>query len=338
MDKKTIIGLVLMVAVFVGFSFYESKKAAKYEEWKKGQVEMQKALAEKQAEERAAVAQLSQEERAVRDSLERARIENADLYKYGSALKAAHDAKGEIFSVSNEVFKVDFSTKGGKIQNVTLLDPRYTRFAEGERTEQVQLMQPEHEVFGVELKSVNDNSTFLSDDFTFDVEQSKEESAEVVRMTLNLSDNSALTYVYRIYNTGNPSRDYLIDFSIEERNIAQHIASSEELMLTWRSRSNKNERSYQNENMATNIIYFEEGDMEEFDTSGKREKLENVSWVAYKQQYFTSAFISPEELTLDAEFKNSTKEGKDFMKEFSSTISLPLSKDKRAYKIGRAHV
>ena len=152
MDKKTIIGLVLMVAVFVGFSFYESKKAAKYEEWKKGQIEMQKALAEKQAEERAALENLSQEERNMRDSLERVRIANAELYKYGAELTEARNAQGEIIAVSNDLIKVEFNTKGGKIANVTLLDPRYTRFAEGERTEQVQLMQAEHEAFGVELK------------------------------------------------------------------------------------------------------------------------------------------------------------------------------------------
>ncbi len=331
MDKKTIIGLVLMVAVFVGFSFYESKQAAKYEEWKKGQIEVQKALADKQAEERAAVAKLSAEERAVLDSLERARIENADLYKYGAELKAAHDAKGEVLTVSNDVIKVDFSTKGGKISNVTLLDPRYTRFSEGERTEQVEMMQPEHEVFGIELKSVNENTTFLSDDFNFGVEQLQGEDCDIVRMTLNLSEDSALTYIYKIYRTGNPSRDYLIDFDIEQKNITKHLASAEELKLTWRSRSNKNERSYQNENLATNIIYFEEGDMEEFDASGEKDKLENISWLAYKQQYFTSAFISAENLMAEAEFKNSTKEGKDFMKEFSSTISLPLSKDKSSY-------
>ena len=75
MDKKTIIGLVLMVAVFVGFSFYESKQAEKYNEWKKGQIEVQKALEDKQKQEREAVAQLSDEERMERDSMERVRVE-----------------------------------------------------------------------------------------------------------------------------------------------------------------------------------------------------------------------------------------------------------------------
>jgi YidC/Oxa1 family membrane protein insertase len=96
-------------------------------------------------------------------------------------------------------------------------------------------------------------------------------------------------------------------------------------MLTWKSRSNKNERSYQNENIATNILYFEDGDLEELSASGEKESVENISWIAFKQQYFTSAFISSGDLKITAEHKNSTKEGADFMKEFSSQIELPLA-------------
>ena len=325
MDKKTIIGLVLMVAVFVGFSFYESHKAEEYNEWKRGQLEMEQALAEQQAAERAAELQLSAEERMMRDSIEMVRAANAELYKYGAELKAARGAEAKSFSLENDFIKVDFSTKGGKIANVTLLDERYTRYADAERTEQVELKQPAYEVFGVELKSVNDATTFLSDEFTFNVDVEELESAKVVRMTLPLAANASLSYIYTIHTTGEPSRDYVIDFTIEQHNIAEHIPSAESLMLTWKSRSNKNERSYQNENIATNILYFEDGDLEELSASGEKESVENISWIAFKQQYFTSAFISSGDLKITAEHKNSTKEGADFMKEFSSQIELPLA-------------
>ena len=325
MDKKTIIGLVLMVAVFVGFSFYESHKAEEYNEWKRGQLEMEQALAEQQAAERAAELQLSAEERMMRDSMEMVRAANAELYKYGAELKAARGAEAKSFSLENDFIKVDFSTKGGKIANVTLLDERYTRYADAERSEQVELKQPAYEVFGVELKSVNDATTFLSDEFTFNVDVEELESAKVVRMTLPLAANASLSYIYTIHTTGEPSRDYVIDFTIEQHNIAEHIPSAESLMLTWKSRSNKNERSYQNENIATNIFYFEDGDLEELSASGEKESVENISWIAFKQQYFTSAFISSGDLKITAEHKNSTKEGADFMKEFSSQIELPLA-------------
>ena len=331
MDKKTIIGLVLMVAVFVGFSFYESHKAAEYNEWKRGQVQMEQALAEQQAAERAAELKLTDEERHVRDSIEMMRAANAELYKYGAELKAARGAEAKSFSVENDFIKVDFSTKGGKIENVTLLDERYTRYADGERTEQVELKQPEYEVFGVELKSKNDQSTFLSDEFTFNVDVTETDAAKVVRMTLPLAANASLSYIYTLHTTGDPSRDYLIDFSIEQHNIAEHIANDESLLLTWQSRSNMNERSFQNENIATNILYYEDGDLDELSASGEKEELENISWIAYKQQYFTSAFISSGNLMAKAEHKGSTKEGKDFMKAFSSVIELPLNPNTTLY-------
>ncbi len=331
MDKKTIIGLVLMVAVFVGFSFYENHKAKEYNEWKKGQLEIQQALADQQEANRIKEEQMSDEERAIRDSVELVKRENAELYKYGSELKAARSAKAETLTLQNDFIKVDFSTKGGKIVNVTLLDERYTRYADGERTEQVELKQPAHEAFGVELKSVNDNTTFLSDEFVFAVEQKKRENAQVVRMTLPLAENASLSYVYTLYNTGEPSRDYVIDFDIEQHNVAAHLAAKESLDLTWTSRSNMNERSYQNENLATKIIYFEDGSLEEMDSPNEKETVENISWIAYKQQYFTSAFISSGDLKVTAEFKNSAKGGADFMKEFYSTITLPLSKEQTTY-------
>ena len=331
MDKKTIIGLLLMVAIFVGFSFYENHKAKEYNEWKKGQLEMQQALEQEQAAQRKAEQELSAEEVAARDSMERVRIENAELYKYGSELKAARSAEAEVITLSNDFIKVDFTTKGGKIANVTLLDQRYTRYADGERTEQVELKQPAAEVFGVELRSANDGSTFLSDEFVFNVEQKDIENGKVVRMTLPVAADASLSYVYTIHSTGEACRDYMIDFDIEQTNLAKYLSSNEILNLNWTSRSNKNERSYQTENIATKIVYFEEGDSEEMDSPNEKERLENVSWIAFKQQYFTSAFISSSELMATAEFKNSAKAGADFMKEYSATIELPLSAQKSNY-------
>ena len=331
MDKKTIIGLVLMVAVFVGFSFYENHKAKEQQEIRKAWIETQQEVAKQEAAEREAENKLTAEQRAERDSIERVKMENAELYKYGAELKAARYAQAETLTLQNDFIKVDFSTKGGKITNVTLLDERYTRYADGERTEQVELKQPAAEIFGVELKSTNDNSTFLSDEFVFNVEQKEVENAQVVRMTLPLSEGASLSYIYTIHKSGEPSRDYVIDFDIEQHNIAGHLASAESLNLNWTSRSNMNERSFQNESMMSKIVYFEEQSMEEINTPNEKETLENISWLAFKQQYFTSAFISSGDIKATAEFKNSTKKGADFMKEYRSTISLPLTAEKNTY-------
>jgi YidC/Oxa1 family membrane protein insertase len=201
MDKKTIIGLLLMVAIFVGFSFYESHKAEEYNEWKKGQLEMQKALEQEQEAQRKAEQALTAEELAARDSMERVRIENAELYKYGSELKAARNAKAEVITLSNDFIKVDFTTKGGKIANVTLLDERYTRYADGERTDLVEMMQPESARFYTLLKTKSGEKV-NSNEFTFTPTLVKgEDGTQKLTMRLELSDKASLSYVYTIYNT-----------------------------------------------------------------------------------------------------------------------------------------
>ena len=67
MDKKTIIGLVLMVAVFVGFSFYQSHEAKKYEEYRRevAKEQQEKMVARATEEEAARLAEenMTEEER-----------------------------------------------------------------------------------------------------------------------------------------------------------------------------------------------------------------------------------------------------------------------------------
>jgi len=97
--------------------------------------------------------------------------------------------------------------------------------------------------------------------------------------------------------------------------------------IAWGNRSNMNERSFQMENMATTIAYWEAEDdeMEDLGQDGDLEKVEGVDWVALKQQYFTSAFISAEPFNAAMAFSTSTHEGKDFLKEFDTVISIPVT-------------
>ncbi len=64
MDKKTIVGLILMGAIFVGFVLYNNKQAEKYNEWRREQqIEQQKQAAEAEAERLAQAASEAQDTR-----------------------------------------------------------------------------------------------------------------------------------------------------------------------------------------------------------------------------------------------------------------------------------
>ena len=326
MDKKTIIGLVLMVAVFVGFSFYQSHEAEKYAEYRREvaaqqhEERMMRAAEEEAA--RLAEESMSDEERYIRDSVDAARKLNAELYAYGSALYDAKHLEEQSFVVENDLMKVEFSTRGGKIRNVALKN--YTKYADGERTELVELMQPATAHFNIAMHTESGTAT-NSEEFVYGYELTEGEDKSVVTMTLNLAADAWLKYIYTIYNTGNPSRDYLIDFDIEQQGLKNYLAG-ELLDVEWSNKSNKNERGFQMENLATTIAYYEreDKDWDTIDADGDRESVGELMWVALKQQYFSSAFISADNFAADMSFASSTREGQDFIKAFNVVLHLPI--------------
>lgn len=334
MDKKTIIGLVLMVAVFVGFTWYQGKQAEKYNEWKKEQLLMEQAVADQQAAQHRAEAEaeaaLSDEERMVRDSIEAARKLNAELYNYGAELLAARSAVAEELTLENDVLKVDFSTRGGKISGVALKN--YTRYAEGERTEPVELMQDQTAQFDLMLKTATGTKTSTAE-YTFSHEITTLEDATQLTMTLAIAEDAYLKYIYTLHNTGNPSRDYLLDFDVEEQGLQSYLAATDKLNILWKNRSQMNERGWQYENMTATIAYYEreDEDWDDMGQDGDKEHVEDLSWVAMKQQYFSSAFIAKESFSADMSFVGSANEGRDFLKEYTILLDIPYKADGTPY-------
>ena len=154
MDKKSIIGIVLMVALFVGFSFYQSheieeqQKIAR-EKAKSEQVTRAERLAKEEAE-RMAEAAMSDQERFTRDSIAEVERTNVEVARHGATLYAARRGVVKQEVVSNDFLSVTFDNRGGKIVDVTLNN--HYRYAEGERTELVKLMTPESMKMGINLR------------------------------------------------------------------------------------------------------------------------------------------------------------------------------------------
>ena len=338
MDKKTIIGLLLMVAVFIGFSVYQSNEAEKYNEKVKAYNEQQPEIKRAEEERLAKLNELSPEQKQMRDSLakveeELARLNTAksDILNYGEQLIAARDAEAETFSVENDLLKVDFSTRGGKITNVTLKE--YYKYADGQRTENVEMMQPETAKFNMTLRTAT-GANINTENYTFATATTTlEDGTKQINMRLDLSPTSYIVYIYKIYNTGEAHRDYLIDFDIVERGLATFIPESGKIALEWSNRSNQNERGFQNENMATTICYWEgeDNEMEELDADGEHTNCSNVGWVALKQQYFSSVFISGEALSAGMSFKTSTNGGADFVKDYKANLYVPFNAEQEEY-------
>ena len=333
MDKNSIIGIVLMIALFVGFSFYQSHEMEEQqqivrEKAKTEQAERAMRIAEAEAE-RMLEEAMSEEERFVRDSIAELERTNVEVARHGATLYAARTGVVKQEVVANDYFTITFDNRGGKIVDVTLND--YTRYAEGERTEFVKLMTPESMRMGINLR--RGNNILNTNNYFFTPQVVEAEDHTTVTMTLNIDTDAWVEYIYTVYRTGDKSRDYLVDFTLKQHNIDPMLNDGDEIVLTWRNKSNKNERSFKNESMATTIEYFVDGDVEELDADGEREEEEGVEWVAFKQQYFTSALISEHPMEAAMSFKSAKNESAGYLKEFDAEITIPHTAGREIYNL-----
>ena len=237
--------------------------------------------------------------------------------KYGSL---AHTANGEIdnYFLENEKLKISISNKGGRINSVIV--------KEGSGGKKFSTYDNrELEIFNSDSSSFNLNfSTGISinsKDLFFKVVES---SSKKITMRLEISSRN---YVDFIYNLGN---EYLVDFDINLVGMNEIIPSSLNFMnLDWQMKTPQTEKSKTNQDMYTGVQYQYLADKEvdylSFTKTDEEEINSKISWVAFKQQFFSSILISKNGFDKPTFLKSEKNENSDYIKDLSAKFELPFS-------------
>lgn len=350
MDKKTILGIVVVAVLFLGFAYVNTKQQEKYQQemaaWQAYQDSV--AAASRPAVPAADSAAGGVAESAVAASGEATAPEaEADLAQtvrqrriaaMGEYLTAAQEAEPEEFTVENEVMTVRFSTRGGQITGVTLKD--YTKYApRGQRDQLIELMDPASARFDMSfyVKNGLNNVKVNTMDYVFRAEPVETAGdARRVTMRLAVAENAWLEYEYLIYNKQAPERDYLVDFNVRLVNMAPQMANQTSIGIDWSNVSYQNEKGFQNENMYTTLAYRFPGEssIEELGMSdGAKSKSVStaVNWVAFKQQFFSSVFIAPQNVSSANMAFDTAAPGSELLKSFSVQMAVPYSAQVEGY-------
>ena len=350
MDKKTILGIVVVAVLFLGFAYVNTKQQEKYQQemaaWQAYQDSV--AAASRPAVPAADSVAGGAAESAVAASGETAAPEaEADLAQtvrqrriaaMGEYLTAAQEAEPEEFTVENEVMTVRFSTRGGQITGVTLKD--YTKYApRGQRDQLIELMDPASARFDMSfyVKNGLNNVKVNTMDYVFRAEPVETAGdARRVTMRLAVAENAWLEYEYLIYNKQAPERDYLVDFNVRLVNMAPQMANQTSIGIDWSNVSYQNEKGFQNENMYTTLAYRFPGEssIEELGMSdGAKSKSVStaVNWVAFKQQFFSSVFIAPQNVSSANMAFDTAAPGSELLKSFSVQMAVPYSAQVEGY-------
>ena len=340
MNKKTLLGLVVMAAVFIAFAYYNGTEQQRYQE------ELARYEAYQDSVARANQPQVdpavqgvdAQAPEAVADALAAAdQLHAQQVEMFGDSLMAAAEADAEQLTIDNEVMQVRFSTRGGQIVGVTLKE--YTKWAEQERTELIELFDPSVERFDLSffVRRGMHNIPIHTADYTFVAEDVVTEGdAQVVTMRLDVAEGAAIRYQYLIYNTTTPERDYLVDMRVRFDGMEQLLSNQTSMGLDWTSMTYQNERGFSNENMNTTLSYRFPGEdsIEELGI-GECQKSEEVStqlsWVAFKQQFFSSVLIAPEHLSGAKLGYETAIEGSGYVKKFTMQAKVDYSDKTKGY-------
>lgn len=266
MDKNTIIGLILMAAVLIGFSFWNTS---------------QQANAPVQTEQTQAPAQAVAAQAPVESTPVAAAKDSSALFY------AASTGQDGRVVLQNDKVEVSISKKGGLISDVKLKEYKSYEDFRAEKAAPLHLYSAKDA--GMKLVFETKEANIDVSDYYF-TEANLTDST--VTMTLRDSvKGAAIHFDYCLNAAG-----YLVDFKVRTEGMKDVFsAKTNNFLVRWKDRVRQLEKGFYFENMYSTLTYkLAGGDSEKLSEMETEEKSAegDVNWVAFKNQYFSSVFIA----------------------------------------------
>jgi len=273
MNKNSIIGFVLIFAIMMGFSWYQSKQYSK-------QMEAQAQLDSINRVEQLAAMAL--------DSIKRAegiaettgvKVQNMTVYK-DSMLTEARFAEAQVYKLSNDKMEVEFTTKGAQPYSVKLND--YKTYDSLD----LYLIKPEGSQLGI---SVFAGENINTKDFVFQV---AEHTDSKIVMQLPFAQGG---YIQQTYSLEEGS--YMVQNELAFVGMGEVMPRNVSMIdIDWSVIIPRLEKGYKNEKQYSKLDYYFEGDKKPEEIARNRDQAKNINtnlkWFAFQQQFFTAILTS----------------------------------------------
>ena len=281
MDKNQITGIILMVALYVGYIWYstpseEERNAAIAEQELLVEVALQDSLL--QVEEEAFQASLREENtEALAESV--GSVAPMLQSRFGSLAPAAV-GQDELFILANEDVSIEFSSRGGTPHSASLIN--YKRYGSEDL---VSLWNPAKSNIGV-LFEFNEIDRPLSlTEFHFSVER---QTANELTLVSTNAEGKIMRWRHTLEG---PQLNSEVSFDGFGYDIGEDFA------LSWNAEGVANEKGLEWERQHSSIYYKEKGQGRDSLSDGRSDDFEaetSLEWVAFKQNFFSAIVSSPE--------------------------------------------
>lgn len=313
-DLRSGIGFALIALLLVWMIYNQtpSQEELNKEKAKKEQIEKakQKQIPEQKS---ASIVQDS----TLNDSVKLASFKSSlGAFAYSATLPSA---KNSVTELKSDLLTLRIANKGGYIAEANING--FEQFYKGSN-KRVELIKDNNADFNLQFKT-KDNRILNTRDMYFEPVLTKEGDVQVLTMRLKAGANEFLEYRYEM-----KPNDFMLGFSIRTQGLSQVLDTSKPMDLEWKLKTYRNEKSVSYENRYTELIYEYEGGKDDYlgQGSSDADKVSDVSYVAFKQHFFTSILLTDTPFkTVDFTSENLVKDEKTdtiFTKSFSAKMPL----------------
>ncbi|MDQ5928239.1 MAG: YidC/Oxa1 family rane protein insertase [Bacteroidota bacterium] len=311
-DPNSIIGFILIFGILLWIMYQNKPDEAKIaaEKAKKEQLAKEAKKTTLDAKTVALTA-------VVGDTLQLAKLQKSlGSFAYSATLPSAKDS---VTVIENKLVKLTIANKGGYIVEAALKN--FERFKK-DSGELVKLIKDNNASLNIQLFT-KDNHTLNTKDLYFEPTLTKNGEDQILSMRLKTAANTYLEFKYVL-----KADNYMLDFDIQTKGLSNALVTSKPLNLEWDLKTYTNEKSISYENRYAEMYYeYEDGKTDYLGLGNDNtENAEKVSFIAFKQHFFTSILLTntPFEKA-DLYSNNLVKDEKIdsvFTKQFKATVPL----------------
>ena len=296
MDKNTIIGLVLMAAVLIGFSWYNTNQERNLQSNQTEQTTPQKATDNKQP--------------SATTTLVKTTADSTDIF-----YAATKEQTPKVVELKNQKVSVKINTKGGAISEVRLNE--YKSYKDFEAKKENPLLLYSNKDAGLNFKLDTKEGTLDFSNYYF---TPINQTDSTVTMRLQASNGASIDVDYKLL-----ADNYLVNFTVKANGMQKYLPSTAQtIQMDWHDRVAQQEKGFYFENMYSTLTYKKHGDdtekMSENET--KEESVtQSVDWIAFKNQYFSSVLLAAEPMKNVNVKSEQLEEGSGYLKNYSANMS-----------------
>jgi YidC/Oxa1 family membrane protein insertase len=296
MDRNTLTGLLLMMALLFGYQWYiapSDEEIAAWEAQQEAETASQDSLAQAALEqERAELTSMQALQSGSSLAADTAQTEalNAELQRRYGIFGSAVAGRDRDVTLENGNVRVVFNTRGGMPVEATLTDG-YTRYGSNEPVSlwarDLSEMNVSWDVPGVGRVGFQD----------LHFRPISEASSQLV-MEATLGAGMAIRLVHKL-------EGYQVKTDVSFTGVESATAGNR--VFTWNAVGQRNEKGLAWERQHSAIYYLELGEERDYLSDGKEDDEvleESLSWLSFKQNYFSALVSSPQPFGPGAKLAN----------------------------------